>query len=106
MFINLDDRDGQVTTPIAQACDAGDPAQLRAYLDLGFDPNEWCRDRGGRKSVLPIMLAVQAPGGRAADTLRALLQHPSCVGAVDLEKGHTLKATILSPLQPTWATLK
>ena len=26
-------KDGQVTTPIALACDAGDPAQLRAYLD-------------------------------------------------------------------------
>jgi len=96
MFINPDDRDGQVTTPIALACDAGDPAQLRAYLDLGFDPNEWCRDRGGRKSVLPIYLAVQAPGGRAADTLRALLQHPSCVGAVDLEKGHAEGNTPLS----------
>ena len=31
-----------------------------------------------------------------SDTLRALLQHPSCVGAVDLEKGHAEGNTPLS----------
>ena len=45
LFINLDDIDGEVTTPLALACDKGSPDEVRSYLAMGYDPNEWCRDR-------------------------------------------------------------
>ena len=41
LFINLDDIDGEVTTPLALACDKGSPDEVRSYLAMGYDPNEW-----------------------------------------------------------------